>query len=73
MLRNELHPKGFELVTVGLDTLGNDGCRASIEAARADPAAARSGGRQHPSLIDRHHVVADLFGITNIPQAVWID
>ena len=23
-LRDELHPKGFELVTVGLDTLGDD-------------------------------------------------
>jgi hypothetical protein len=63
MLRNELHPKGFELVTVGLDTLGNDGCRASIEAAKPE----------HPSLIDRHHVLADLFGVTNIPQGVWID
>jgi hypothetical protein len=62
-LRNELHPKGFELVTVGLDTQGDAGCRASIEAAKP----------QHPSLIDRHHVLADLFGITNIPMSVWID
>ncbi len=62
-LRNELAPKGFELVTVGLDTLGGDGCRAYIEAAKP----------QHPSLIDRYHVLADLFGIINIPQSVWID
>ena len=62
-LREELHPKGFELVTVGLDTQGDAGCRAFIEAAK--PA--------HPSLIDRHHVLADLFGITNIPMSVWID
>jgi hypothetical protein len=62
-LRNELHPKGFELVTVGLDTLGDEGCRAFIEAARPE----------HPSLIDRHHVMANLFGIINIPQSVWID
>ncbi len=62
-LRNELHPKGFELVTVGLDTLGNDGCRAFIEAAKPE----------HPSLIDRHHVLADLFGVINIPSSVWID
>ncbi len=62
-LRDELHPKGFELVTVGLDTLGGEGCRTFIEAAR--PA--------HPSLIDAHHVLADLFGITNIPMSVWID
>jgi hypothetical protein len=62
-LRNELAPKGFELVTVGLDTQGDAGCRAFIEAAKP----------QHPSLIDRHHVLADLFGITNIPMSVWID
>jgi len=62
-LRNELHPKGFELVTVGLDTLGDTGCRAFIEAAKPE----------HPSLIDRHHVLADLFGVINIPSSVWID
>jgi hypothetical protein len=62
-LRNELHPKGFELVAVGLDTQGDSGCRAFIEAARPE----------HPSLIDRHHVLADLFGVTNIPMSVWID
>ena len=62
-LRNELHPSGFELVTVGLDTLGDAGCRAFIEAARPE----------HPSLIDRHHVMADLFGVINIPSSIWID
>lgn len=62
-LRNELHPKGFELVTVGLDALGSDGCRGFIAAANPS----------HPSLIDRHHVLAEHFGITNIPQSVWID
>ena len=62
-LRAELHPKGFELVTVGLDTQGDAGCRAFIEAAK--PA--------HPSLIDRHHVLADKFGVINIPSSVWID
>lgn len=62
-LREELHPQGFELVSVGLDTLGSDACRAFIEAAHST----------HPSLIDTHHVVADAFGINNIPQSVWID
>lgn len=62
-LRNELHTSGFELITVGLDTLGDAGCRAFIEAAKP----------QHPSLIDRHHVLADLFGVINIPSSVWID
>lgn len=63
VLRNQFHPKGFELVTVGLDTLGGAGCRAFIEAAKPE----------HPSLIDEHHVLADLFGVINIPSSVWID
>ena len=63
VLRNELHPKGLELVTVGLDTLGGAGCRPFIEAAKPE----------HPSLIDQHHVLADQFGVVNIPSSVWID
>ena len=63
VLRNRLHPKGFELVTVGLDALGGAGCRAFIEAAKPE----------HPSLIDRHHVLAERFGVINIPSSVWID
>ena len=62
-LRNELHPQGFELVTVGLDTLGAEGCRPFIEAANPE----------HPSLIDAHHRMAELFGVINIPQSIWID
>ena len=62
-LRNELHPKGFELVTVGLDTLGAEGCRTFIEAAHPE----------HPSLIDQYHRLAEQFGVINIPSAVWID
>ena len=62
-LRDELHPKGLELVTVGLDTLGDAGCRPFIEAAKPT----------HPSLIDRHHAIAELFGVVNIPSSVWID
>jgi len=62
-LREELHPQGFELVTVGLDTLGAEGCRAFIEAAAPT----------HPSLIDDHHVLARAFGVINIPSSIWID
>jgi len=62
-LREELHPKGVELVTVGLDTLGAAGCRAFIEAAAPT----------HPALIDQHHVLARTLGVINIPSAVWID
>jgi hypothetical protein len=27
----------------------------------------------HPSLVDTEHVVADLYGMINVPTAVWID
>lgn len=62
-LRNKYHDQGVELVTVGLDSLGAVGCRPFIEAASPN----------HPSLIDQHHVMAELFGVINIPSAIWID
>lgn len=62
-LRERLHPRGLEIVTVGLDTLGAAACRPFIEVARPE----------HPSLIDAHHAVAELFGMVNIPNSVWID
>ena len=62
-LREELFPKGLEIVTVGMDTAGAEACRPFIDAARP----------QHPSLIDVGHRVAELFGVVNIPNGVWID
>lgn len=62
-LRNEAKNKGFELVTVGMDTLGAAGCREAMEAANAE----------HPALIDQHHAMADLFGVVNIPSSIWIN
>ena len=50
-------------MTVGLDTLGAEGCRSFIEAAKP----------KHPSLVDAHHLLARLFGVINIPSSVWID
>ncbi len=61
--RNEHHAAGFEVVTVALDTAGPEACRRFIEL----------GQPEHPSLIDAHHRVAELFGVVNIPNAVWID
>ena len=61
--RNDVHRQGVEIVTVGLDTAGAEACRPYIEAAVPE----------HPSLIDEHHRVAELFGVVNIPNAVWID
>ena len=62
-LREELHPQGLEIVSVGLDTLGAEGCRPFIEAAAPT----------HPSLIDTSHQLARVFGVINIPSSVWID
>lgn len=61
--RNEVADQGVEVVTVGIDTAGPEACRPYIEAANPE----------HPSLIDEHHRVAELFGVINIPNAVWID
>lgn len=63
LLREELHPRGFELVTVALDTKGADAARRWIEAATPT----------HPSLIDAAHVLDELYGIVNVPSGVWID
>lgn len=62
-LRTELHPLGLEIVTVALDTAGPEAARPWIEAAHPD----------HPSLIDQAHVLDELLGVVNVPNAVWID
>jgi hypothetical protein len=49
-------------VTVALD-IDPDAARHWIE--RAHP--------EHPSLIDSAHLVDELFGVVNVPNAVWID
>jgi hypothetical protein len=61
-LRAELQPLGTEVVTVALD-VDPEAARRFIE--RAEP--------EHPSLIDRSHLVDELFGIINVPSSVWID
>jgi hypothetical protein len=51
-----------EVVTVALDT--------DVEAARPFHEAAHP---THPSLVDPGHVTVGLFGMTNVPFAIWID
>ena len=62
-LREELYPKGFEIVTVALDTGGAEVARPYVEAA----------GSRHPPLVDVRHLLDALLGIVNVPEAVWID
>jgi hypothetical protein len=62
-LREELHPKGLEVVTVALDLKGVETAGRWIEAAAP----------RHPALIDRAHVLDEHLGIVNVPSGVWID
>lgn len=63
MLREELHPQGLEVVTVCLEMAGAEVARPFVEAAAPT----------HPSLIDQSHRMDARFGVTNIPQVIWID
>jgi hypothetical protein len=46
-----------------MDTAGPEACRPFIE--KAAP--------EHPSLIDVGHLMAERFGVVNIPNGLWID
>ena len=61
-LHDELSPLGLTIIAVALD---------------ADEAAVREWATQQPFtmpiVIDRNFVVADAYGIVNVPATVWID
>jgi hypothetical protein len=61
-LYEELSDKHFIVIAVAMDSRVGDAL-PWIEAAR--PA--------YPTLIDREHLMAELFGVVNVPQAIWID
>lgn len=87
VIYEELRGQGLEIIAVALDTAGKAAVEAKIRAAdcRERPAMlarlmgwnddlwARQSPPTYPCLIDEAHVVADLYGITNVPQGVWID
>jgi hypothetical protein len=62
-LRAELHPQGLEIVTVALDTGGEQAAGLWIDLAKAE----------HPALIDEAHLLDELLGVVNVPSGVWID
>jgi hypothetical protein len=62
-VREEFHPLGFELVDVCLEMGGADIARLYVDEASST----------HPSLLDESHAMDARFGVTNIPQAIWID
>jgi hypothetical protein len=54
---------GLEVLDVCLEMAGPEVARPFVEAAATT----------HPSLIDRSHYMDHRFGVTNIPQVMWID
>lgn len=62
-LQEELGDRGFTVVAVAMDSRGLSSVEGPI----------RKAGTTYVSLLDRDHIVSDLFNLVNVPQAVWID
>ena len=62
-LYEELKDRGFVVVAVALDS---GGARTTSPWIQAAPPT-------YPCLIDERHLVAELYGMINVPNAVWID
>jgi peroxiredoxin len=62
-LREELNPRGLEVVSVALDTAGEQAAGPWIDKAKST----------HPALIDEAHLFDELLGVVNVPSGIWID
>jgi hypothetical protein len=62
-LFDRLKSENFMIVAVAEESRGAEHARQWIEQAKAE----------YWCLIDQQHRVADLYGMVNVPQAVWID
>lgn len=62
-LQTELADTNLQVVSVALESRGVESALPYIESAKAT----------YPCLIDREHTVARLYGMLNVPIAVWID
>ena len=62
-LYSELQDQNFTIITVAMESRGAKSAGGPIRKSKAT----------HPSLIDEDHLVADLYNMVNVPQAVWID
>jgi hypothetical protein len=63
VVRDELRPLGFEIVSVAMDTNGMAAAGPHIEAANPT----------YPVLLDVEHSLGALLGVVNVPMGVWID
>ncbi len=62
-LHRELEKEAFTPIAVALDASGAEATEEWIR--QAEPT--------YPCLIDTRHLVAELYGMVNVPSAVWID
>ena len=62
-LREELYPQGLEVVSVALDTGGDEAAGPWIDKAKST----------HPALVDEAHVFDELFGVVNVPSGMWVN
>lgn len=62
-LYESLKDQDFVVIAIAMESRGEQGARPVIE--RYKPT--------YPCLIDRSHLVSDLYNMINVPQAVWID
>jgi hypothetical protein len=75
----ELKGHGFVILGVSLDTAGDRAAATFTTAtdtgpfARNIPEGMKLAQPTYPLLRDEQHVVAELYEITNVPMAVWID
>lgn len=83
----ELRDRGLEMIAVALDTAGREAVEAKVRPADLDERPdvvrrlrgwsseqwARKAPAEYLCLIDEQHRLADLYGMTNVPMAVWID
>ena len=83
----ELKGLNFEIIAVAFDTAGKAAVEAGIRASDckdrpallarimgwSDELWARQAPPTYTCLIDEAHVVAELYGMVNVPQGVWID
>jgi hypothetical protein len=81
---DELGASGFVVLAVALDSAGAAAARAWIRPAAIAPAPMkmmgwspelvdRAAAPRFPCVIDERHAVADRYGISNVPTAIWID
>ena len=87
VIYDELKDQGMEMIAVALDTAGKPAVEAKVRPTDLDerPDVVRrlrgwspsqwehKAAPAYPCLIDAEHVVAELYGMTNVPMAVWID